>query len=134
MVVKIIKCSTYDWLLVTAIYKRQKIDYHEKYPSVGEAKVGLSSISLEVLDHYDPVENLFATIPVKLKFFKPLTEKLYLCWIPTTVKTLYFDRNMSVFFELIIFFSFEIHDYWSNFDCYFNFCFTKFLYILIYAF
>ena len=34
--------------------------------TVGEAKVGLSSISLEVLDHYDPVENLFATIQCNL--------------------------------------------------------------------
>ena len=49
-----------------------------------------------ILENFQDFENKEGHLSLKLKFAAPLKEKLYICWVPTTVKTMTIDRNMSV--------------------------------------
>ena len=49
-----------------------------------------------IVETFQDFEHKEGILTAKLKFFEPLSNKLYLCWMPVTQKELKFDRNLSV--------------------------------------
>ena len=49
-----------------------------------------------ILERFRDFENQEGNLAVKIKFEKPIEEKLFLCWMPCYKKQIHFDRNLSV--------------------------------------
>jgi len=76
------------WLQMTDRYEDNETDIMDE-----ETYINSNFIILET---FEDLENKEGHLAVKLNFDSPLENKLLLCWLPVTQKTLQFDRNLSV--------------------------------------
>lgn len=76
------------WLIITSNYGNS----NEVLP---DEKTYLNT-NFMIVENFQDFENKDGVLSVKLKFDHTLSKKMYFCWCPTIIKTIKFDRNLSV--------------------------------------